>query len=95
MNKIENQKNNKKSKKIKIDELKIDEEIEEMQKKFGKVNNDNINIINEIEKMKKNINKKEYKMIKDSILMLYKLLFNTYLKDMYLQYTHYLRLNFL
>ena len=85
-NKIENQKNNKKSKKIKIDDLKIDEQIEEIQKKYGKANNDNINIINEIEKMKKNINKKEYKMIKDSILMLYKLLFNTYLKDMYLQY---------
>ena len=36
--------------------------------------------------MKNNINKNDYIKIKDNILKLYRLLFNTSLKDMYLQY---------
>ena len=49
-------------------------------------NKNNLKIIEKIEKMKNNINKKNYIKIKDNILILYRLLFNTSLKDMYLQY---------
>ena len=49
-------------------------------------NKNNLKIIEQIEKMKNNINKKNYIKIKDNILILYRLLFNTSLKDMYLQY---------